>query len=81
MIDYLKGSIVKLKLHFEKSFRKQMRISMIMPNMKKNTGVFRMRQFIHCNSCIFKISSYQNILINFDLFPKNDDGYFVAYFD
>ena len=31
--------------------------------------------------CIFKISSYQNILINFDLFSKNDNGYFVAYFD
>ena len=28
--------------------------------------------------CIFKISSYQNILINFDLFPNNN-GYFVAY--
>ena len=24
---------------------------------------------------------YQNILTNFDLFPKNDNGYFVAYFD
>ena len=30
--------------------------------------------------CIFKISSYQNILINFDLFPNNDNVYFVAYF-
>ena len=79
MIDYLKGSIIKLKLHFEKSFRKQMRISMMMPNMKKNTRVFRMRQFIHCNSYV--VSKYHLILINFDLFPKNDDCYFVAYFD
>ena len=31
--------------------------------------------------CIFKTSPYQNILINFDLFPKNNNGYFVAYFD
>ena len=34
MIDYLKGSIVKFKLNFEKSFRKQMRISMMMTNTK-----------------------------------------------
>ena len=27
------------------------------------------------------MSSYQNILIKFDLFPKINDGYFVAYFD
>ena len=27
------------------------------------------------------MSSYQNILINFYLFPKINDGYFVAYFD
>ena len=34
MIDYLKGSIVKFKLNFEKSFRKQTRISMMMTNIK-----------------------------------------------
>ena len=34
MIDYLKNSIVKLKLNFEKGFRKQMRISMMMTNIK-----------------------------------------------
>ena len=27
------------------------------------------------------MSSYQNILINFDLSPKNSQGYFVASFD
>ena len=31
--------------------------------------------------CIFKISSCQNILIDFDVLPKIDNGYFVAYFD
>ena len=31
--------------------------------------------------CNFKIASYQNILIIFDMFPKNDNDYFVAYFD
>ena len=27
------------------------------------------------------MSSYQNILINLGLFPKNNNGHFVAYFD
>ena len=26
------------------------------------------------------MSFYQSILIDFDLFPKNDDKYFAAYF-
>ena len=30
------------------------------------------------NHLYFKISSYQNFVINFDLFPKNNNGYFVA---
>ena len=33
MIDYLKGSIVKFKLNFEKALE-QMRISMMMVNIK-----------------------------------------------
>ena len=35
MIDYLKGSIVNFKLNFEKSFRKQMQISMMMTKSDK----------------------------------------------
>ena len=31
--------------------------------------------------CVFKICSNQNIPINFDLFAKIDNRYFVAYFD
>ena len=55
---------------------------MMMTNIKLNTGVFRMRQFLTIvNNLYFQILSYQNILINFDLFPKNDNEYFVAYFD
>ena len=78
MIDYLKDSIVKFKLNFEKALENK--CGMMMTNIKYNTGVFRMRQFIHCKSFVF--SKYPlNILINFDLFPKNDNGYFVAYFD
>ena len=34
MIDYLRGSIVKFKLNFEKSFRKQTRISIMTTNIK-----------------------------------------------
>ena len=33
------------------------------------------------NNLYFQNIIFQNILINFDLFPKNDYGYFVAYFD
>ena len=32
------------------------------------------------NNLCFEIS-YQDILINFDMFPKINNGYFVAYFD
>ena len=34
MIDYLKGSIVKFKLNFEKCFRKQTWINIMMTNIK-----------------------------------------------
>ena len=34
MIDYLKGSIVKFKLNFEKALEKKTRISMMMTNIK-----------------------------------------------
>ena len=34
MIDHLKGSIVKFKLNFGKALIKQMRISMMMTNIK-----------------------------------------------
>ena len=33
------------------------------------------------NILYFQKSSYQNALINRGLYPKNDNGYFVAYFD
>ena len=42
----------------------------------EDTGMFRVSWII----CIFKGASYQNIFINFDLYPKNDNGYFVVYF-
>ena len=35
----------------------------------------------HIYFTYFQISSYQNIVINLDLIPKNDNGYFVAYSD
>ena len=54
---------------------------MMTNGIESNTGVFRMRQFNPCKKGIFKIPSYQNIAIHFDVFPKNKNGYFVAYFD
>ena len=33
------------------------------------------------NLYFHKISSCQNILIDFDVLPKINNGYFVAYFD
>ena len=82
MIDHLKGSIVKFQLNFEKALENK-RESIWWWQISSKTLVCLERG----NSTIvdilyfFKISSYQNIFINFDLFPKNDNGYFVAYFD
>ena len=33
------------------------------------------------NNLYFQISSYQNILINLDLLTKNDNEYFIGYFN
>ena len=54
----------------------------MMTNIKQNNGVFRMRQINHCKVIrIFKIAYCQNILIDFDVFPKINNGYFVVWFD
>ena len=54
----------------------------MMTNITQNNAVFRLRQINHCKViCIFKMSSCQNILIDFDVFPRINNGYFVAYFD
>ena len=80
-IDYLKGSIVKFKLNFEKASENKCE-SVWWWQISSKTLV--------ClgwgNVSIVTHLYFQNIilskhLINFDLFPKSDNGYFVAYFD
>ena len=81
MIDYLKGSVVKFKLNFEKALENKRESIWWWQISSKTPVCLQWGNVTTVNNCIFKISSYQNILINFDLFPKNDNGYFVAYFD
>ena len=80
MIDYLKGSIVKVKLNFEKALKKKC----------ESVWWWQISKTLLClgwgNLSIVNHLYLQNIilskhLINFDLFPNNDNAYFVAYFD
>ena len=52
-----------------------MRINMMMTNIKLNTGVFRMRQFL----AIVNDLHFQSIILSkhFDLYPKNDNEYLL----
>ena len=82
MIDHSKGSIVKFQLNFEKALEnKRESIWWWQISSKTLVCLERGNWTIVNNLYFFKISSYQNNFINFDLFPKNDNGYFVAYFD
>ena len=69
MIDYLKGSIVKFKLNFEKALENKCESIWWSQISSKTLACLEPLWIIY----IFKISSYQIILINFDLFPKNDN--------
>ena len=81
MIDNLKGSIVKFQLKFEKALENKRESKWWQISSETLVCLERGNLTIVNNLYFFKISSYQNIFINFDLFPKNDNGYFVAYFD
>ena len=76
MIDYLKGSIVKFKLNFEKALQSKCE-SVWWWQISSKTLV--------ClgwgNVSIVNHLNFPNIKNNFNLFPKTDIGYFVAYFD
>ena len=87
MIDYLKSSIVKLfviiyfyqlfKLNFEKALENKCESVWWWQISSKTLMCLGWGNLSIVNHLYF-----QNImLINFDLFPKNDNGYFVAYFD
>ena len=81
MIDYLKGSIVEFKLNFEKASENKRESVRWWQISSKTLVCFGWGNLTIVHNCIFRISSYQNILIDFDLFPNNDNGYVVAYFD
>ena len=78
MIDYLKGSIVKFKLNFEKALENKCE-SVWWWQISSKTLV--------ClgwgNLSIVNHLYFQNIILSkhFVLFPKSDNGHFVAYFD
>ena len=81
MIDYLKGSIVKFKLNFEKALENKHESIWWWQISSKTLVCSQWGNLTIVNNLYFQNIIYQNILINFDLFPKNDNGYFVAYFD
>ena len=72
MVDYLKGSIVKFKLNFAKALESKCEPIRWWQISSKTLGCLGSGNLSIVN---------QNILINFDLFPKDDNGYFVAYLD
>ena len=79
MIDYLKGSIVKFILNFENALDNKRESIWWWQISSKTLVCLEWGNLTIVHNSFFKISSYQNILINFDLFPKNDKGYFAAY--
>ena len=80
MSDYSKGSIVKFKLNFEKALENKCE-SVWWQISSKTLVCLRWGNLSIVNHLYFQNIILSNILINFDLFPKNGNGYFVAYFD
>ena len=78
MIDYLKGSIVKFKLNFKKALENKCNHVWWWQISSKTLVCLGWDNLSIGNHLYF-----QNIISSkhFDLFPKNDNGYFVAYFD
>ena len=76
MIDYLKGSIVKFKLNF-KNASEDKRESIWWQISSKTLMCLEWGNLTLVNNWYFQISSYQNILINFDLFLQNNNGHFL----
>ena len=81
MINYLKGSIVKFKLNFEKAVENKCESVWWWQISSKTLVCLGWSNVTIVNNLYFQNIILSNILINFDLFPKNDNEYFVAYFD
>ena len=83
MIDYLKGSIVKFKLNFEKASENKRESTWWWwwQISSKTLVCLEWYNLTIVNNLYFDSIILSHILINFILFPKNDSGYFLAYFD
>ena len=81
MIDYLKGALVKFKLNLEKALENKCTSVLWWQISSKTLVCLGWGNLSIVNHLFLQNISYQNILINFDLFPKNEGSYFVAYFD
>ena len=81
MVDYLKGSIVKFKLNFEKALENKRESIWWWQISSKTLVCLEWGNLTIANNLYFQNIILSKILINFDLFPKNDNRYFVAYFD
>ena len=81
MIDYLKGSIVKFKLNFEKALENKRESVWWWHISNKTLVCLGLVNLTVVNNLYFQNIISSNILIHFDLFLKNDNGYFVAHFD
>ena len=68
MFDYLKGSIVKFELNFERASENKHE-SKWRWQISSKTGAFRIRQFNHCKTIVFSkyhlIKTFRLILISF----------------
>ena len=81
MIAYLKGSIVKFKLNFEKALENKCESVWWWQISSKTLVCLGWGTLSIVNHLYFQNIILSNILINFDRFPKNDNGYFVSYSD
>ena len=84
MVDYLEGSIVKFKLNFEKALENKRESIWWWQISSKTLVCLEWGNLTIVNNLYFQniiLSKQFEFLINFDLFPKNDNRYFVAYFD
>ena len=77
----MKGSIVKFKLNFEKALENNCESVWWWQISSKTLVCLGWGNLM--NLSIVNHLYFQNIFLSkhFDLFPRNDNGYFVAYFD
>ena len=72
MIDYLQGSIVKLKLNIWNALENKRELTQWWQISSKTLMLLEWDNVTLLINLYIQLPSYQNILIYLDMFPKND---------